>query len=301
MKHAILGAGAVGSFVGAVLAYQGDDVTLLVRPETRAQHSGRLRLEGPFGKIEAPVRVGTQLLGPVDVLWVATKAPQLVAALRAVPAGGDGMTIVPLLNGVDHIGVLRSRFRPESVVPGTIAVEAERVAPDHVVQRSPFARLTISAAGAPQLESVVERLRRMGFSCEFQADEQTMVWSKLAFLAPFALTTTACENNKQYVFDEPEWRARLESATGEACTVASAEGATVDRSRILAIIESLPPTMRSSMEKDVSAGRFPELDAIGGPIVRAGRKHGIDVATIRELMARIESRLTSAFRHRPEL
>jgi 2-dehydropantoate 2-reductase len=301
MKHAILGAGAVGSLVGAALAYEGDDVTLLVRPETRVLHSGRLRLEGPLGKIEAPVRLETRLVRPVDVLWVTTKAPQLIAALHAIPDGSEEMTIVPLLNGIDHVAVLRSRFGQESVVPGTIAVEAERVAPAYIVQRSPFARLALSAAGAPQLEGVAERLVRMGFSCEFHADERTMLWSKLAFLAPFALTTTACEYNKESVFDDPEWRVRLESAVGEACAVAVAEGATVDRSRILAIIGSLPPAMRSSMQKDVAAGRMPELDAIGGPIFRAGRRHGIDVATTHELMARIEFRLSSAFHYRPEL
>ena len=49
--------------------------------------------------------------------------------------------------------------------------------------------------------------------------------------------------------------------------------------------------MRSSMQKDVSAGRIPEVDAIGGPIVRAGRIHGIDVPATHELIARIEDRL----------
>ena len=49
--------------------------------------------------------------------------------------------------------------------------------------------------------------------------------------------------------------------------------------------------MRSSMQKDVSAGRIPELDAIGGPIIRVGRRQGLDVPTTRELVARIEDRL----------
>jgi len=65
----------------------------------------------------------------------------------------------------------------------------------------------------------------------------------------------------------------------------------VDRQKILATLESLPATMRSSMQKDVSAGRIPELDAIGGPIIRVGRRQGLDVPTTRELVARIEDRL----------
>ncbi len=292
MKHAILGAGGVGGLVGATLAYEGEQVTLLLRPETPARHPGYLRLEGPTGNIEAPVRINTELREPVDVLWITVKAYQLVEALRAVPRNGPGiLTIVPLLNGIDHVALLRSRFDPKRVVPGTIAVESERIAPGHIIQRSPFARLEFSATGEGQLEGVAARLRRTGLSCEFQIDEKTMLWSKLAFLAPFALATTAGNKSKQEISADPVWRALLESAVGEACAVAAAEGATVDQRRILMTIESLPPMMRSSMQKDVSAGRTPELDAIGGPIIRGGRTHGIDVVATRQLVATIGDRL----------
>lgn len=292
MKHAILGAGGVGGLIGAALAHEGDQVTLLLRPETLAHHPGYLRLEGPSGNIEAPVRSDTELREPVDVLWIAVKAYQLVAGLRAVPLDDSGIaTVVPLLNGIDHVALLRSRFNHNRLVPGTIAVESERVAPGHIIQRSPFARLALSAIGERQLEGVVERLRRAGLSCEFQTDEKTMLWSKLAFLAPFALTTTAGTKSKQEIFADPAWRARLESAVREACAVAAAEGASVDQARILTTIESLPPTMRSSMQKDVSVGRTPELDAIGGPIIRGGRTHGIDVVATQQLVATIGDRL----------
>ena len=282
----------MGGLVGATLAHEGDQVTLLLRPETPARHPGYLRLEGPTGNIEAPVRINTELREPVDVLWITVKAYQLVEALRAVPRNGPGIvTIVPLLNGIDHVALLRSRFDPKRVVPGTIAVESERIAPGHIIQRSPFARLEFSATGEGQLEGVAARLRRAGLSCEFQIDEKTMLWSKLAFLAPFALTTTAGNESKQEISADPVWRALLESAVGEACAVAAAEGATVDQRRILMTIESLPPMMRSSMQKDVSAGRTPELDAIGGPIIRGGRTHGIDVIATRQLVATIGDRL----------
>jgi 2-dehydropantoate 2-reductase len=95
-----------------------------------------------------------------------------------------------------------------------------------------------------------------------------MLWSKLAFLAPFALTTAAGNKSKQEIFADPAWRARLELTVREACAVATAEGAIVDQRKIQAMIEGLPATMRSSMKKDVSAGRKPEIDAIGGPILR---------------------------------
>ena len=52
--------------------------------------------------------------------------------------------------------------------------------------------------------------------------------------------------------------------------------------------------MRSSMQKDVSAGLMPELDAIGGPIVRTGRNYGFDVPETRKLVAEIKERLNKS-------
>lgn len=300
MKHAILGAGAVGGLMGAALAHVGDQVTLLLRPGTFNQHPRHLSLERPSGNIKAPVGHATNLNEPVDVLWVAVKAHQLVAALRAVPADGSGIgAIIPLQNGIDHVAVLRSQFNHERVIPGTIAVESERVGPGRIIQRSPFARLALSAIGERQLDGVAARLRYLGFSCEFQTDEKTMVWSKLAFLAPFALTSTAADKTIGEIFADPAWRARLESAVREACAAATADGALVDQTKILATLKLLPATMRSSMQKDVAAGRMPELDAIGGPIVRAGRRNGLGVPTTRELIARIQDHMDDLVSREP--
>jgi 2-dehydropantoate 2-reductase len=293
MKHAILGAGAVGGLVGAVLAHEGDDVTLLVRRETNTRHPETLTLKRPSETIETAVRIETELTDDTDVLWIAVKAYQLNDALRAIPPESKIGTTVPLLNGIDHVDLLRLLFGHDGVVPATIAVESERLAPGQIVQRSPFIRLVLSTMGEERLASVADRLRRGGFTCEFQADEKTMLWSKLAFLAPLALTGTAGDKDKQGIFADAEWCARLESCVSEACTVAAADGAAVDREKILATLASLPATMRSSMQKDVSAGRVPELDAIGGPIVRAGQRYGLDVPVTRGLVASIQERLNT--------
>jgi hypothetical protein len=159
----------VGGLVGASLAHEGEQVTLLLRPESLAQHPAYLRLEGPTGDFEAAVRIDAELREPVDVLWVTVKAYQLVAALQAVLSNGSSIgTIVPLLNGIDHVTLLRSRFDPKGVVPGTIAVESERVAPGHIIQRSPFARLALSATGERQLEGVAALLRRAASLVNFK-------------------------------------------------------------------------------------------------------------------------------------
>jgi 2-dehydropantoate 2-reductase len=293
LKHVILGAGAVGGLVGGALAQEGEQVTLLVRPETRAQYPNRIFLDRPSGHTEVPVHVDTKFTGNVDVLWIAVKAHQLANAIDTIQTNNFGIvTIIPLLNGIEHVALLRARFNHASVVPATIAVEAERTSSAHIVQRSPFVRLALSAIGEHKLEGIDAKLRNAGFSYEFRSDEKTMLWSKLAFLAPFALTSTAADKTIGEIRADDAWRTRLESAVGEACDVATADGATVGREQILTTLKSLPAAMRSSMQKDVAARKTPELDAIAGSIVRAGWRYGLGTPTIHSLIATIEERLT---------
>ena len=291
MKHAILGAGAIGGLVGTALGSLGDDVTMIVRSEKLPDYPQSQTLERPSGTLTAPARALTSLSDPVDVLWIATKAYQLDSALELVetmPA-----IVVPLLNGVDHIALLRMRFGHERVVPATIAVEAERTASGHFVQCSPV-RLAIAAKGEAMLKATAAGLQDLGFVCQFVANEQTLLWSKLCFLGPFALVTSASGKNLGEILSDPEWKARLDSALAEARTVAEASGAEIDAAKLQAIFATAPATMRSSMAKDLATGRRLELDAIAGPIVRGGAHYGIPVPTTCSLIATIEFRVSGA-------
>ena len=187
--------------------------------------------------------------------------------------------------------VLRSRFGHDRVVPATIAVEAERTSDGHFVQRSPV-RLGIAASGEARLKATVAGLQDLGFTCQFVVNEQTLLWSKLCFLGPFALVTTASGKNLGEILADSEWKAKLESAFAEARAVAEASGAEIDPAKVQAILGAAPATMRSSMAKDLAAGRRLELDAIAGPIVRSGARYGIPVPTTVSLIAAIESRAT---------
>jgi len=287
MKHAILGAGAIGGLVGTALSSLGEDVTVVVRAEKLASYPANLTLERPSGSLTAPAKAVASLTKAVDVLWIATKTYQLQPALEAVQASPDH--VVPLLNGVDHVAALRERFGRERVVPATIAVEAERIAPGRFIQRSPFVLLNLASSGEPLLGAIVGQLGKFGFACQFIPNEQTLLWWKLSFLAPFALTTSASGMNLGDILANPDWKQKLHSAIAETCAVANASGAELDAARTRAGFDSAPPAMRSSMQKDLAAGRQLELDDIGGPIVRGGERYGIDVATTLGLMAAIRS------------
>jgi 2-dehydropantoate 2-reductase len=288
MKHAILGAGAIGGLVGTVLSSLGEDVTVVVRPEKLPDYPANLILERPSGTLTAPAKAVALVTEPTDVLWIATKTYQLQTALETVQVAPS--CVVPLLNGVDHVAVLRARFGKERVVPGTIAVEAEKSAAGRFVQRSPVVRFNLAANGEPLLGAMVAQLSEVGFACRFIPNEQTLLWGKLCFLGPFALVTSASGMNIGEILANADWKAKLLSAIGEACAVANAGGAKLDALQVQTVFDNSPPGMRSSMQKDLAAGRQLELDAIGGPILRGGKRYGVDVSITVKLMAAIQAK-----------
>jgi 2-dehydropantoate 2-reductase len=295
MRHAILGAGGVGGLIGACLAHSGASVTLVVRREAFANYPKQVHLESAFGNFVVDVAVAAEVPA-VDVLWIAVKATQLEPALAALKNPDAVRAIVPLLNGIDHVAVLRAKYGAERVIPATIAGEMEHVRPGYIVHRTPFARLNVLSAGRALLGSTLDQLQQIGFACRFIDDEPTLMWGKLVFLAPFALSTTAADKTTGDVIADPVWKSQLEACVREACAVAVAEGAKVDPEVILAGMMAVPANMRSSMQKDVKQHKTPELDAIAGPILRGARRHGIEVPATQKLVAAVEQRAGLASR-----
>jgi 2-dehydropantoate 2-reductase len=293
MRHAILGVGGVGGLIGACLARSGASVTLVVKPESLAHYPEQLHLESPFGSFSEPVARATEVPA-ADVLWITVKATQLDLALPALTRPESVKAIVPLLNGVDHLTLLRSKYGDTRVIAATIAVESERVAPGHIIHRSPFARLNVSSKGQALLGGTVEQLQQMGFECRFIDHEPTLMWSKLVFLAAFALTTTAAGKTTGEILGDPTWRQKGLSCIREACAVGVAEGAHLDADAVIASVVKMPGNMRSSMQKDVEQGRAPELDAIAGPIWRGASRHRIEVPVTRALVAEVAQRAGTA-------
>jgi 2-dehydropantoate 2-reductase len=282
----------VGGLIGACLARSGSPVTMVLRAEALASYPQQLQLESPFGNFSIAVE-RTAEVPACDVLWLTVKATQLEDSLAALKNFEPVKAIVPLLNGIDHIPLLRARYGGGRVVPATIAVESERVASGHIVHRSSFARLNLLSTGRSLLSSTLEQLQEIGFECRFIDHEPTLMWSKLVFLGPFALTTTASNKGTGEILSDPHWRDLGMACIREACAVAVAEGANLNAEAVIAGLAKMPGNMRSSMQKDVQQGRTPELDAIAGPILRGAQRHHIEIPATRNLVAAVEKRVNA--------
>ena len=291
MRHAILGAGGVGGVIAAPLVKAGESVTMIVRPERMKDYPAEITLDSTFGTFSVPVSHAAAVSEAYDVLWVSVKATQLDAALRTVAVAPESIgAVVPLLNGMVHVELLRGRFGHDRVVPATIAVEAERPAPGKFLQRGMGVRIAIASLGKSRLASAGEAFQTFGYNFQFADDEMKILWTKLSFLAPFALTTTAAGLPIGGINSDPIWKKRLEGVVREVAAVGTASGTPLDANAILPFYEKTPQTGRSSMQKDVAAGNPPEIDGIAGPILRRAAAYGIDVPVTKELVEMIRQK-----------
>jgi 2-dehydropantoate 2-reductase len=301
MRVAVLGPGGVGGLAAGALARAGASVSVVARESTvRMLDEQGLRVSSvSLGEFTVHPHAMASLTEPVDVLIVATKATGLADALERVTAA-PGL-VLPLLNGLDHVAVLRERFAPATVVAGTIRVEADRPAAGVVVHSSPFLRIDMASryldAAAP-MQRLALTLTEAGIPARVhepvsaKAEAQVM-WSKLVRLNALACTTSAFDELLGEIRLTAALRAELVGAIEEGCAVARAEGAAIEPDDALRELTDAHATLGSSMQRDIAAGRPPELDAIPGAVLRAGARHGIACPTIERLVTAISARVAA--------
>jgi 2-dehydropantoate 2-reductase len=189
--------------------------------------------------------------------------------------------------------VLRERFGADRVAAGTIRIESDRPQAGRIVQSSPFLRVEV-ATDRPELRPALQRFVATLDHAEIPATvgsgEAQILWSKLVRLNALALTTSAADQPLGFIRSDPEWRATLRRCLKEAAAVARADGADVDPAVQLAVLDEDHPELGSSMQRDIAAGREPELDAIAGSVLRAARRRGIDCPTVARLAVQVARR-----------
>jgi 2-dehydropantoate 2-reductase len=271
MSVAVLGPGAVGGALAVRMALAGVSVVCVARHETaQAIRAQGLMLKHEGAVLQAWPEAVEAFEYPVDLLLVTVKAPGLGPALDLVRS--DPGLVLPLLNGLEHMEALRSRF--PHVAAATIGrLEAHREGPTHIVQRGGPPIVTVAdAATAPALALAGLEVRTGG-------TEKDVLWEKLARLAPLAALTAATQRPVGALRSDPRLKAGIE----EASAVALADGARTSPAAQWAIIDGMAPDLTTSAARDVAAGRPSELDAITGSVIRAGRRLGVPTPTLDEL------------------
>lgn len=297
LSVAILGPGAVGGFLAALLFKNDVSVTCIAKESTVKMISqDGLRLESAaFGNFVVHPKTVPYLDSAPNILFVTTKATTLLDALKRIePALIANAIIVPLLNGIEHMEILRSYFGRGVVAANIGNIEVKRISPNHVIHSTSSARIELASDGDVQTRSLIkieQLLSGVGIVTEVLNSEAEVFWGKLVRLSAVACTTAASACPIGFVRTNKWWRKQLEGCVKEAAAVALKEGVKIDPTAVMVKIDSLPVGLSTSLQRDILAGKPSELDAIAGAVVRAGARHSIDCPVIESLISMIQSRI----------
>ena len=284
---AVLGPGAVGGALATRLSLAGYHVICVGPPETIGLVAlAGIVVESREGTLTARPEVRERLATPVRLLLVTVKAPLLEEALERVePDAVESGVVLSLLNGLEHMEVVRGRFG-DRVAAGSVShYQAYRPGRVQIVEVSSAPLVTMASDTLPrtEVEAVADLLRSAKVEVRVGQSEKRVLWHKAARISALAAATSATGKTVGELRKDPVWRERLQHAITEACTVAEADGVALRVGAQLAIVDEIADETTTSAARDVAAGRRSELDAIVGSVLRAGKRLGVETPTLREL------------------
>src|SRR5512133_1744302 len=289
MKIAVVGSGAVGGYYGARLARAGHDVTFIARgAHLQAMRERGLAIKSPLGDFTVPGKAeeDAKRVGPVDLVLFAVKSYDNVTALPMLTAlTGPATAVLTLQNGVDSVDQVAAVVGERPVLAGPTYIATALAEPGLIVQTGTHRRIVFGEVFGGR-RAVSERASTLGtvladadIQAEAVPDGRVPLWEKFIYLAPFAAFTGAARQPVGGLWSQPGFQDVFVGALSEVERVARAEGIAVSptvKEEIIKYVESVPPTMRSSLLIDLQQGKKIEVEALPGSVVRRGRAVGVE-------------------------
>ena len=297
MRLLILGAGAIGGYVGGRLHQSGADVTFLVREKRHAdlQRDG-LVIKSTKGDITQKVKSITKVDGPYDVVLLTCKAYDLASAMDAIaPAVGANTTVVPLLNGMRHLDTLDQRFGKDKVVGGLARVGVAMNDKGWILHTSPFAMISFGERdGRTPRASLTELdalMKKSGIDGGLNNNIVQDLWDKWIMLCTLAATCCLMRGASGDILEAEEGRAIVLETVEECRKVAAAAGHDPGPKGIETIRSFLTvkgSKFTASMLHDLEKGAMVEADHIVGDMIARAKKAGIATPNLRLAYAHLQ-------------
>ena len=314
MKIAVVGAGAIGGYLGTKLALAGEDVTFIARNKNLAAINAkgfRLKLEDGSEQHAANVRAVQDMAdaGVQDAVLLTLKAHQVRDVLPDLRAlFGPHTMVVSMLNGVpwwyfhklagpyegrqldsvDPGGVIASHIEPGRVIGSVVYPAAELVEPGvvKVIEGNRFTLGEPDGTRSPRIEALSQAMMRAGFKSPISKDIRAEIWVKLWGNLSFNPISALTHATLQDICRDPAGRELAASMMREGQAVAQALGVVfkISLERRMAGAEAVG-AHKTSMLQDVEHGRALELDALVGSVIELGRITGTPTPTIDAIYA----------------
>ena len=289
---AVVGAGAIGSWFGGMLARAGAAVTLIGRAaHVEAIGRGGLLYESGGASERIKVKATTDITGVHGarlVLFCVKSFDTENAAKQMKPHLAPDAVVLSLQNGVDNPERIRRHIGNE-VMSGLVYAGANIPMPGHV-KHTGGAKLVIGQtgkAGRKRLDGIAVLFTRAGLSVTISDDIEAELWVKLVMNCAYNAVSALSGSHYARMVAQPEVRRIMQDTVDEVRAVARAKGVRLPENIVeatFALADAMPQT-RSSTAQDIEKGRRTEIDHLNGYVVREGEALGIATPVNRTLSA----------------
>ena len=292
MRVLVVGAGAIGGYFGGRMLSAGRDITFLVRPKRAAELAGAgLVIKSPHGDVtlkNPPTVQADKLTEQFDVVLLSCKAFDLEDAIKSfAPAVGPKTSIIPLLNGLNHLDALDAKFGADRVLGGLCAIAATLNEAREVVQLAPMQSINFGERDgemSDRVRAILEVFAGGNFGAVASEHIMQDMWEKWVFLASLAASTSLMRTSVGNILAAPGGKDFLLGMLDETSAIASAEGYApggpfFERAKGMLTAEGSPIT--ASMFRDIKAGLPVEADHVIGDLVARADAAKIPVPKLR--------------------
>lgn len=286
MRIAVVGAGAVGGYFGALLAQAGHEVSFLARgAQLDALRARGLRLTGPRGDVSVKDCLASDNpadLGAVEVILFCVKLYDTEDAARGiVPLMKQGGVCISLQNGVDAQDRLAAIFGPDRVMGGIANMSGVILEPGVIRYTSAMSSVVFGEAdGATSARALAFKAacEESGFAATVSPDIRAVQWTKFAGLSTNAALSCVVRQPAGVIYHDPDLVDLTRRALGEVAAVARGRKIRIPDDVVelnLRMMQSFPADMYASMYHDLRNSRRLELESLSGLVVRSGREHDV--------------------------
>lgn len=288
MKIAIMGAGAVGSYYGGLLARAGHAVTLIGRAaHVAAVERDGLRLQTLAFDEWVPLRASVDPAAVAAADWVlcCVKSNDTEAAAAAIaPCLHEKTLVLSLQNGLENAERLQALLPRHPVLPVLVYAAVELAGPGHLRHHG---RGELVIGAGPDSEAIATTFAGAGVPVQVLADLRAAQWSKLVVNCAYNALSAISRLPYGRMIQGPGIEATMREAVAECLAVARAEGIHLPADswvQVRALADAMP-TQQSSTAQDLARGRRSEIDQLNGYVVRRGAALGVPTPVNRALHA----------------
>jgi len=291
MKVAVMGAGAVGCYYGAMLARAGHEVVLIGRPShVEAIRANGLRLETKTFDEQVKLGASTRadaVRGADLVLFCVKSTDTESAAAEIEPHLLPGALVLTLQNGVDNDERVRSVLPSSEVAAAVVYVATEMAGPGHVKHHG---RGELVIAPSRSSEQVAQQLAAAGVPTQISGNVRGSLWAKLVLNCAYNALSAITQMPYGEVVKGQGVADVIRDVVAECLAVAKAEGVEIPGDTEAAVrgIAETMPTQYSSTAQDLSRGKPSEIDHLNGYVVRRGDALGVPTPANRVLLVLVK-------------